>query len=526
MNETSDAVTSDHATQERRNSNTNVDEKVIRYRTPFSNTVCDVMGARGWEKVSETEAYDVHWCDVGWLRENFDNTYFPKNVSICHFRNHYELTRKNYMVKNLKRLKKQIEKACQATDQAPIDLIDFFPITYELPNEYHLFVEEFKKERLQYENSRDDADAATHMPTWIMKPVGRAQGKGIFLFRKLKDIQDWKRKEIDTQYAANNTSSRTTGSAAPNATTASTERPYLEGVDPASGTSVRERISMDQQSVNVETYVVSRYIDNPYLIMGKKFDIRMYVLVTSFSPLVAWTYREGFARFSNQRFNLDSIDNNIVHLTNVAIQKTAQDYDPEKGAKWSLQSLRNFIAHKHGHKKSREVFNQMTRIVIRSLQSVKKSIISDKHCFELYGYDLLLDDKMKMWLVEVNASPSLTASSKDDYEMKFGLIWDTLDVIDMEQKRTGKERRVGGFDLIWNEEPNFDKTVTERNQPQNTRAQKEKVHNRDFHEHLKNYAVHMDPIIHNSALFKQVPTFPTNAQIGCPYDKQKLVLDR
>ena len=84
------------------------------------------------------------------------------------------------------------------------------------------------------------------------------------------------------------------------------------------------------------------------------------------------------------------------------------------------------------------MFNQMTRIVIRSLQSVKKSIISDKHCFELYGYDLLLDDNLKMWLIEVNASPSLTASSKDDYEMKFGLIWDTLDVIDMEQKRTGK----------------------------------------------------------------------------------------
>ena len=101
---------------------------------------------------------------------------------------------------------------------------------------------------------------------------------------------------------------------------------------------------MDQQSVNVETYVVSRYIDNPYLIMGKKFDIRMYVLVTSFSPLVAWTYREGFARFSNQRFNLDSIDNNIVHLTNVAIQKTALDYDPEKGAKWSLQGAFLFFS--------------------------------------------------------------------------------------------------------------------------------------------------------------------------------------
>ena len=170
-------------------------EKIIRYRTPFSNTVMDVMECRGWQKVSDNEPYDIHWCDVSWLRENFDNSYIPKNVSICHFRNHYELTRKNYMVKNLKRLKKQIEKACNANNVSVVDSVDFFPITYELPNEYHLFVEEFKRERNSYEEGK-----IPNIPTWIMKPVGRAQGKGIFLFRKLKDIQDWKRKEMDSTY--------------------------------------------------------------------------------------------------------------------------------------------------------------------------------------------------------------------------------------------------------------------------------------------------------------------------------------
>ena len=85
--------------------------------------------------------------------------------------------------------------------------------------------------------------------------------------------------------------------------------------------------------------------------------------------------------------------------------------------------------------------------------AVQKTMIQDKHCFELYGYDLMLDSELNTWLIEVNASPALTASNEDDYALKFGMLDDMVDIIDIEGKRSGDEKRVGGFDLIWQNGP-------------------------------------------------------------------------
>jgi tubulin polyglutamylase TTLL1 len=72
-----------------------------------------------------------------------------------------------------------------------------------------------------------------------------------------------------------------------------------------------------------EAYVISRYVDKPLLVGQKKFDLRIYVLVTNYRPLKVWLSTLGFARFCNVKYSNDisEIDNMMMHLTNVAIQK-------------------------------------------------------------------------------------------------------------------------------------------------------------------------------------------------------------
>ena len=104
--------------------------------------------------------------------------------------------------------------------------------------------------------------------------IGRSQGKGIFLFRAIGDISEWS--------------------------------------DPSN---------------QPEPYIVQRYIHNPLLIGHKKFDLRLYVLVTSHNPLTVYLYRSGFARFTHYRYDLSDIYNHETHLTNVAVQKQSDNYD-------------------------------------------------------------------------------------------------------------------------------------------------------------------------------------------------------
>ncbi len=201
----------------------------------------------------------------------------------------------------------------------------------------------------------------------------------------------------------------------------------------------------------MEAYVVQRYLQYPLLIGGKKFDMRLYALVTSFSPLKVYIYRRGFARFTNSRYSSDTEDiyNGFMHLTNVAIQKTADNYDERTGGKMELQALKFYLMSRYGVERIDALFWEIHMIILRSLLAVQPVMITDRHCFELYGYDVIIDQDLKPWLLEVNASPSLTANTREDYLMKTEMLHGMLDIVDMEGLLKGDEEHVSGWDLVY-----------------------------------------------------------------------------
>ncbi|XP_076629900.1 putative tubulin polyglutamylase TTLL9 [Colletes latitarsis] len=384
--------------RERRNSTTkkkqNGDDKVVKFRCDFPSTQVRVMLARGWTQVTDPNDLSWHlwWCETNDVRQALDSKLTPYQ-RIPHFRNHYELTRKNYLYRNLKRYKKSLLKSTK-TDEA--ELCDSMPLTFELPNDYSLFAEEYHKQP---------------GATWIVKPAGRSQGKGIFLIKKLKDLAEWRTKGL-----------------------------FFQQMEPPA-----------------ETFIVQKYVENPYLLAGRKFDLRIYALVTSFHPTKAWLAREGFARLSAELFDLENIDDSRVHLTNMAIQLKTDEEDKKaelkKGCKWALNKVREYLTARHGVDAVEALFQKIAGVIMASLLAVQPVMMQGKNSFELYGYDILLDEDLTPWLLEVNASPALTGTDSDDYRLKFDLIDDTLNVLDIEGRFTGRETRIGGFDLLWNDGP-------------------------------------------------------------------------
>ena len=73
----------------------------------------------------------------------------------------------------------------------------------------------------------------------------------------------------------------------------------------------------------LKSYIISEYISNPHLVNGFKYDLRIYVVVTSYDPLKVYIYDHGLVRFCTEKYSNETSTaaNTYAHLTNTAINR-------------------------------------------------------------------------------------------------------------------------------------------------------------------------------------------------------------
>jgi hypothetical protein len=217
--------------------------------------------------------------------------------------------------------------------------------------------------------------------------------------------------------------------------------------------------------------VVSKYVMNPLLIDRLKFDIRIYVLITSFTPLRIYLFDDGLVRFATEPFDMDLKYLNCLnmHLSNFSLNKKSENFSVDKedcikgcqGSKWSFKGLLDFLEKSYqrngisGENVRAKVLAKIKDLVIRTIFSSEHEISSKvgytNSFFELYGFDILLDDDLNAWLMEVNIYPSLSSSSKLDKVIKTTLVTDMLNLACVPVYTSEKIRNIAEEKQLYNE---------------------------------------------------------------------------
>lgn len=349
----------------------NEDGLVFRLSEHTPDVIRQILIERGWtEYDEEAEENEGEW-NLWWRTQRFRKS---EHAEVAHWQrlNHFPrtdaITRKDCLVRNLRRMR--------CVHGASV--FDFHPLSYILPNEYTKFVSDYARETQK--NGKD--------LYWICKPTDLSRGRGIFVFKDLKDLN------------------------------------YDCPV------------------------IVQKYISSPLLISGYKFDLRIYVCVPSFNPLTIYIYQEGIVRFGTDKFDLGQLGNVFSHLTNTSINKYGPAYSTDKervgpGCKWTLTQLRHFFRQMDNIDETL-LWQRITNIVVLTLLTQAPTVPKAQSCFELFGFDILIDQNLKPWLLEVNFSPALGMDCQADFIAKHSMLNDLIDLLNFKEcdaERGGKSYR-------------------------------------------------------------------------------------
>jgi len=170
-------------------------------------------------------------------------------------------------------------------------------------------------------------------------------------------------------------------------------------------------------------WVASEYIKKPLLLQpgSRKFDVRIWALLDANYDVHVWN--NGVLRTCSVPFTLDAskLDDPFVHLSNHCIQTRSETYGKHESATNEVW-LKDFDAYlKQHHNSSVEALAGQWRSIIKeTLDAAREFMEVDKfeppyNCFQVFGFDFMVDSALKVWLVEVNSSPAIAEALADEF---------------------------------------------------------------------------------------------------------------
>ncbi|XP_035758038.1 inactive polyglycylase TTLL10 [Egretta garzetta] len=320
--------------------------------------------SRGWQRIYDNrrEDYALKWCEIK-CRETY--YHFKEGEQLLYqIPNNGILTSKIGLLCCLREQERVMKKITRSSNSRLLKMEEFFPESFrlDLKDERNAFFELCKEEEI-----------------WICKPSCSNQGRGIFLLKNP---------------AAVNT---------------------LQDKLHSTGEHLRsKRVPYKAPQARI----VQRYIHQPLLLEGKKFDVRSYLLIACTAPYVLF-FAQGYVRLTCVNYDAAS-DDLTVHLTNQYMQKKNSLYDQLKDETvWRMEHLNSYINEKfrktNGLPKDWvfTVFTKrMQQIMLQCFLAAKHKLDHKLGYFDLIGCDFLIDENFKVWLLEMNANPALHTNCK------------------------------------------------------------------------------------------------------------------
>ena len=181
---------------------------------------------------------------------------------------------------------------------------------------------------------------------------------------------------------------------------------------------IEEILNTKNEYIEGEMRLVQPFVADPFLINGKKFDLRTYVLVTSISPLRAYFYDEGLVRFAAKKYKRNSTKEE-EYLTNTS---TGKKYVALKNLTWAFKQLRAWFD-SNGFSAA-AIFDSIHAAVVSLLMASEAAFRNYFRlelggdmctgCYQLLGVDVMLDEKLNPQVIEVNGLPSMQLADDGD----------------------------------------------------------------------------------------------------------------